>query len=205
MDAGLIGKEGGADTAYVAMPAQPPGGPPPFNPEQAAVPMMMPVQGEYAQHQQHVPQQQFIAPAVKSLTELEKKTDLVPFPDAAVDSSMSAEYLLERKEPRFKLPPILERFQDKTKLPYKNIKHQTFNSGGDVNGAVARLAANDEEVTAMLQGVSGIDLAKCLGQDEQVIATLPCKGFDGFPDFGESNDQQRMVSSLPPLRPRSHP
>ena len=39
--------------------------------------------------------------------------------------------------------------------------------------------------------VSGIDLSKCLGTNEEVLATLKCKGFDGFPDFGESNDQQR--------------
>jgi hypothetical protein len=44
--------------------------------------------------------------------------------------------------------------------------------------------------------LAGLDISSCLKPSETVIATLQCKGFDGFPDFGESNNQKRTVSGL---------
>ena len=35
-------------------------------------------------------------------------------------------------------------------------------------------------------------IEELLGPEEQVLAKLPCVGFDGFPDFAVGNDQQRI-------------
>ena len=45
---------------------------------------------------------------------------------------------------------------------------------------------------------ANLEVEKFIDKDEHIVITLPCVGFSGFPDFGEDNDQERVVRQPPP-------
>eukprot|EP01043_Picozoa_sp_COSAG02_P027539 COSAG02_NODE_1631_length_11575_cov_5.514639_3_plen_257_part_00 len=62
-----------------------------------------------------------------------------------------------------------------------------------LSGAIGRLASVDAEVSKLVADTMAVaHIEELLGPEEQVLANLPCVGFDGFPDFAITNDQQRI-------------
>jgi hypothetical protein len=63
-----------------------------------------------------------------------------------------------------------------------------------LTAAIGRMASADAEVATMMESMMSMmaPLESLLGPTERVLAKLKCVGFDGFPDFGVSNEQQRI-------------
>lgn len=105
------------------------------------------------------------------------------------DGSIDVDFLLKEK-PR----SLIKKLQGKRM--FDNIDVQTFNTSGDPIGGVARLEKNYTEAQDLLDGndvAAALRVPDCLSEDDRILATLPCLGFDGFPDFGVDSSEQYVV------------
>ena len=76
---------------------------------------------------------------------------------------------------------------------YKNVAFEVKNTTASLPHIVERLAAQDAEAEALHAEQSApVQLESCLSPNEKVLAQIPCVGFDGFPDWGLSERQQRV-------------
>ena len=76
---------------------------------------------------------------------------------------------------------------------YKHIAWQHSNTAGDVQGIIERLAAHDAEAEELgARMATPIRLENCLQPNEEVLAQIRCLGFDGFPDWGTWEHEQRL-------------
>jgi len=128
----------------------------------------------------------------------------------ASDGTISSEFFKDREPPppnKFKSIPVLgaKMQQTKTKLVnaqaenasshvvLRNLKKSAGEEQAHLTAAIGRMASADAEVATMMESTMSVaPLESLLGPTEQVLAKLDCVGFDGFPDFGVSNEQQRI-------------
>jgi hypothetical protein len=75
----------------------------------------------------------------------------------------------------------------------RNLKKSAGEEQAHLTAAIGRMASADAEVATMMESTMSVaPLESLLGPTERVLAKLDCVGFDGFPDFGVSNEQQRI-------------
>jgi hypothetical protein len=113
---------------------------------------------------------------------------------------LNTEYFVETTSTKESLQDAI-----KDKLPgwnpdgpeYKNIQWKHSNTAGDIPGIMQRLALHDQEAeTLAAKSFAPVQVERCLGPGEEILARLGCVGFDGFPDWGMSERQQRLGECL---------
>lgn len=133
------------------------------------------------------------APArIVQCAELQLQTKLSAW--EADGDTLNQAWFDEKKHPG--TPPGLLNKLLKREYPHKNVGLKVFNTEPNpvATGAFERLESNQAEIDDLFDSDlldSSLDISDCLKPSETIVATLQCKGFDGFPDFGESNNQKR--------------
>lgn len=116
------------------------------------------------------------------------------------DGSISKDYLAQRDDDALDVGPVFmgaacTPLKDFKKKELKNVhlitSHMDYPEDAILAGAIGRTAAANAELEES-KPVPPPEFADWLCENEVVLAELPCIGFDGFPDFGENNDQQRL-------------
>eukprot|EP01043_Picozoa_sp_COSAG02_P032880 COSAG02_NODE_2215_length_9489_cov_4.810011_8_plen_542_part_00 len=76
---------------------------------------------------------------------------------------------------------------------HRHRRKGTHSDEAQLSGAIGRLASVDAEVSKFMADTMAVaSVEEILGPEEKVLAKLPCVGFDGFPDFATTNNQQRI-------------
>ncbi len=137
--------------------------------------------------------------AAVPLTSLSKKVSLEPW---TAEGVLNAAYFQDKDDEAAKgwgtkmkdmlhgIPPCID-VEDGSL--YKNVDYELKNTRGDLPSIVERLSAHDAEAESLHAAQSApVRLESCLSPNETVIASIPCVGFDGFPDWGLNERQQRV-------------
>jgi hypothetical protein len=130
-----------------------------------------------------------------ALSAISKIADVEPFAEAQDGSViLNTEWLSAAEEPN----PV-QVSCDRQRPELKNVSWEALGTNGDLTGCIGRLVSNDAEgqglFTSAAQSVS-LGVERLLHPSEEVVATIKCLGFDGFPDWGDAKQEQRIGECL---------